>query len=195
MPRVRHDIGDAGMKRRLLNLLTALSMLLCVAVCVLWVRSFGAVDTLQYVRLADAVGGRSTGIAAASLRGRVKLSVSWWPKRRGERLHTPSGWRAFSERLQPGMLERAPPDMAAFWWRLGFGRRWDDQHRRQGDRFLVLPYWPLFTLSLLPPVSAGRRWLRCRDRSRKGLCPACGYDLRASPGRCPECGSAAAIAG
>ena len=27
------------MKRRLLNLLTALSLLLCVAVCVLWVRS------------------------------------------------------------------------------------------------------------------------------------------------------------
>jgi len=28
------------MRRRLLNLLTALSLLLCVAVCVLWVRSY-----------------------------------------------------------------------------------------------------------------------------------------------------------
>jgi hypothetical protein len=32
------------MKRRLLNLLTALSLLLCVAACVLWVRSYWAFD-------------------------------------------------------------------------------------------------------------------------------------------------------
>jgi hypothetical protein len=39
----------------------------------------------------------------------------------------------------------------------------------------------------LKAVGARRRWAEAK-KAAAGLCPRCGYDLRASPERCPECG-------
>jgi hypothetical protein len=54
---------------------------------------------------------------------------------------------------------------------------------------VALPYWFLtivFGVLPLAPLKAALRRLR---RRRGGLCVACGYDIRASTGRCPECGA------
>jgi hypothetical protein len=43
----------------------------------------------------------------------------------------------------------------------------------------------------IPAVFILKRAKRLRSRILEGRCLACGYDLRASPGRCPECGAVA----
>ena len=55
---------------------------------------------------------------------------------------------------------------------------------------LRLPYWAIVLVTAPVPVLYVRRlrWLRRAYRARRGLCPGCGYDIRASIGRCPECG-------
>ena len=54
--------------------------------------------------------------------------------------------------------------------------------------FVRIPFWfvaaSLATLSLVCWKWPGRR----RRRLEHGLCPKCGYDLRASSSLCPECG-------
>jgi hypothetical protein len=50
---------------------------------------------------------------------------------------------------------------------------------------LVVSMWVPTLAFAIPPL-----WLIRRGRAKrgKGLCEACGYDLRATPERCPECG-------
>ena len=80
------------------------------------------------------------------------------------------------------------------WTLLGFAwaRLEQGDHRTHywETRIAALPYWlptALFICLAVPSAKwLSRRWLSRRHAA--GYCRVCGYDLRATPDRCPECG-------
>jgi hypothetical protein len=79
--------------------------------------------------------------------------------------------------------QQDPSDMGCKYNWLGFG--WHDVIHQ---RAVVVPYWFLITCSAMLPVCRVAQVARMRHRPA-GLCRSCGYDLRATPNRCPECGA------
>jgi hypothetical protein len=55
-------------------------------------------------------------------------------------------------------------------------------------RFVTAPCWAFAAPFAVMPMWVAARRYALRRRKRAGRCVVCGYDLRASPDRCPECG-------
>jgi hypothetical protein len=171
------------MTGRLLNLLTALSLLLCVATCVVWVRSFMAWD-LYHAR------ARGQWFHVGWAAGNLKAGA--W--RAAE--HDPPGVPGY-ERQDPASardLLRHYRQTATYrlnalgfeYMALGAAKPWS-------HRVVVVPMWFVAAVTAAAPAW----WLHARRRRRRrtiaGRCPTCGYDLRATPDRCPECGAGASV--
>jgi hypothetical protein len=72
-----------------------------------------------------------------------------------------------------------------FLWK---SQRWSPQNSNVPSLMAGMPYWALLSAESLVLGWILYRRLRNR-RFPPGCCAKCGYDLRATPDRCPECGA------
>ena len=172
--RLRHK---ESMTRRLLNLLTVLSLLLCVAVAALWVRSYWVYD------LAGFHGhGVSWCCYVSSYRGEISLRL--WVR---DSVDTdPEGWSWDSVPVSKVQDFETRDTLGARLRRF----RWPDA---MGSYRLYINDGIVLVCCALPVGLAALRRRRARGRRSRGLCPRCGYDLCATPGPCPECGTMAPV--
>ena len=148
------------------------------------VRAVGAERAAVGLRL-----GRA-GLAALrvhELPGRPELAS--WP-----RPVQPGGFKFASYEYGVRNAQGAWMDRPAVSWsKLGFDLRplqFSNQSKPDRGAFeLFVPFWFLTATFLAPPLSLAVRLIRARRRGRENRCPHCGYDLLATPERCPECGA------
>ena len=194
--------------RILANILTTLSLLLSLALAGLWARSYWHSEKACRWRYATSTD-ETRLLSLASERGKAEMTLL--------RTKYPPGVAILEERAQETKLivpkaftctypngwwmfnySVAPPPRQHWWEHLGIfmrlekGLRWGTSPGVGSFTYLGAPYWLLFALTATAPTMRGLRWWKRRRRIRGGLCLNCGYDLRESPDRCPECGVAMA---
>jgi hypothetical protein len=184
------------------NILAGLSLLLCLAACVLWplshVRGDGVRLLLPWGR--EAAGGQPLHLLLDldSCVGQVEVSWRVWTESHLRLVENnvgtiPAfGWQSFDHQGR-GYKRSYPPTR---WNPFGFGNESTQTH--SGVWFPY--YFATLLTAALPLLLLRRRWLARTRRLRlaRGLCPWGTYDLRATPepgrallDRCPECGQPA----
>lgn len=177
------------LRRRLLGVLSLLSLILCVATVVLWVRSYWVAydfksSTARTTSKKD--GYRASGWGVSIGKGGIAFVVE------------SDGFRPPSDPTTESHTDRELSTAAPYWpgthsppsiWRrIGFCSErtvWTNSMGYLDSRYVTIPLWLISILAALPPTLL--LVSRSRHPNAPGLCPACGYDLRATPERCPEC--------
>lgn len=162
---------------RLFTVASLLSLVLCGAVIVPWVRSASTNDCLSWVNEAGTLNWWiecSRGVFFACL-----------DRYRSRELNDP-GWRFEAGRdVRNFSIFFALADRT---WRFGSFGIASDRSQTHSRRICTVPCWAVTVALGIAPISRLLLHLRTHAR-RRGRCRSCGYDLRATPDRCPECGA------
>jgi hypothetical protein len=179
------------LRRRLFNMVASISLLMCLTTTSLAVRSFlgpllfswMAWDAPKHLYSAGALFSEQGGLSVS-----LRSNVITTPNPFLDSLYSPNGPNHGKTHWfgTKGQLPRY-----GFWrglWKYSLFR-YSSILKGEGPRSqleLTVPYGPLVVLSAFMPLF----WLlRFRRTYPPGFCRRCGYDLRATPDRCPECGA------
>ena len=186
--------------------MSVLSLLLCFAMLGLWFLSLSRRNELTFRARGEIAVESNCGTIGLSWVRRYELSPNY-TLRASENFATDSTGRLLALHNQPfiqysgsdwGVSESSPEgfrDVTPTFGRFGY----DHFDGVDGNYFgatdwtiahtIAAPHWFLVLFFAILPAFHLRAILRSRRRNRVGLCPRCGYDLRATPERCPECGA------
>lgn len=157
------------MKRFVFTLLPAVSLLLCAVLTTVWAVSSARGGFLQLLQV------RSVGLYcehhSLELLRRGDVVVVPWTSLRAPRL--------------PGVAWDLHAQFAGFEIGRGSYVSCGGGVISMPQDVVRAPLWFLIGLFGVLPA----RWLCNRRRPGLGSCARCGYDLRATPARCPECGA------
>ena len=167
------------------NIVIVISVLLCAATVAVWVRSYSVSDQLRK-------GVGSYLFRVASYRGVVLLQYDSLDPGSGlARLFSALQWDTNPIPQEAGYIENGDGLDSVAWrkagW-IGFGVS-VEPFVEGVEHVLVIPFWFVALLMLSPLGHLTRQHLRGRRRLEGSCCQKCGYDLRASKDRCPECGT------